>query len=126
MGLIILIMKLTDALANNNDPSLGTAVNTANNRITVTSVLRGGAAWIAGINTDDQIVSVNGNAVASLQDIVAGKKPGDKITVSISRDGQPLTLTVTLLKNQQVKYKIEALDNASPQQIIVRNKWLKL
>jgi predicted metalloprotease with PDZ domain len=118
--------KLTDALANNNDPTLGVVVGAANNRITVTSVSRGSAAWVAGINTDDQIVSVNGNAVASLQDIVAGKKPGDKITVTVNRDGQPLTLPVTLLKNQQVKYKIEALDNASPQQIIVRNKWLKL
>lgn len=118
--------KITDALAAGNDPSLGAVTSNANNKITVTSVLRGGAAWIAGINTDDQLVALNGNPIASMQDLLTGKKPGDKITVTVNRDGQPLTLQVTLLKNAQVKYKIDPLDNPTPQQLTIRNKWLKL
>jgi predicted metalloprotease with PDZ domain len=54
------------------------------------------------------------------------KKPGDKITVNLTRDGLPLTLPVTLLRNTHVKYAIETLTNPSPQQLKVRNKWLKL
>lgn len=118
--------KITDALAANNDPSLGVVTTNTNNKITVTSVLRGSAAWIAGINTDDQITAINGTPINTMQDVLTGKKPGDKITVTINRDGQPLTLQVTLLKNVLVKYKIEPLDTPSPQQLIIRNKWLKI
>jgi len=118
--------KITDALVANNDPSLGVTTSTANNKITVTSVLRGGAAWAAGINTDDQIVTVNGTPIANIQDVLTGRKPGDKITINVNRDGQPITLQVTLVKNALVKYKIESLDGPTPQQLTTRNKWLKL
>ena len=118
--------KITDALVANNDPSLGVTTSTANNKITVTSVLRGGAAWAAGINTDDQIVTVNGTPIANIQDVLTGRKPGDKITINVNRDGQPITLQATLVKNALVKYKIESVDNPTQQQLTVRNKWLKL
>jgi len=118
--------KLTDTLASNNDPSLGVSVANTNNKIMVTAVLRDGAAWIAGINTDDELTEIDGHPITNMADMLNGKKPGDKIMVTLNRDGLPLTLPVTLLRNSQVKYKIDTLPTVTPQQLIVRNKWLKL
>jgi hypothetical protein len=58
--------------------------------------------------------------------MLTGKKPGDKISVTVIRDGLPITLPVTLLRNDRVKYKIDPLPNASQEQLIVRKKWLNL
>lgn len=47
----------------------------------------------------DIIVKINGNKIDSthsLQSIVGKYKPGDKVTVTVNRDGKEQTLSVTL------------------------------
>ncbi|WPU94415.1 PDZ domain-containing protein [Mucilaginibacter sabulilitoris] len=119
--------KITDELADNNDPALGliTATN-GNKKVIVTSVLRGTAAYIDGINVNDELVAIDNNPITDAGTMLDGKKPGDKIQVSVTRDGLPLTIPVTLLKNARVKYQIVPVDNATPQQLQVRKKWLSL
>lgn len=117
---------LTDELAGNNDPNLGIVTVTNNGKITVSNVSRGTAAWIDGINVNDEITTVDGNKVTDMATILNGKRPGDQITVSVLRDGLPLTLPVTLLKKTQVKYRIESVPEPTPQQLEVRKKWLRL
>ena len=58
--------------------------------------------------------------------VLTGKKPGDKISVSVLRDGLPLTLPVTLLKKTQMKFRIDSTDKPTEQQMLVRKKWLCL
>jgi predicted metalloprotease with PDZ domain len=117
---------LTDELAGNNDPNLGVITTATNGKITVTNVLRGTAAWIDGVNVNDEITAVDGVKVTDMATILNGKKPGDQISIDVLRDGLPLTLPVTLLKKTQVKYKIDSLASPTPQQMDVRKKWLKL
>jgi predicted metalloprotease with PDZ domain len=114
-----------DENAASNNPSLGVTIATTGKKM-VSTVLRNSAAWIDGINTGDEITSIDGNTVIDTAVLFKDKKPGDKITVNLTRDGLPLTLPVTLLRNTHVKYAIETLTNPSPQQLKVRNKWLKL
>jgi predicted metalloprotease with PDZ domain len=118
--------KATDELAASNDPTLG--INIANNssKKIVVSVLRGSAAWIDGINVNDELTAIDGQPITDIATMLTGKKPGDKISVTVSRDGLPVVLTVTLLRNMRVKYKIEELPNATSQQLLVRKKWLNL
>lgn len=118
--------KLTDELAANNDPTLGVTIINNNGRKIVTAVLRGSAGWIDGINVNDEITAIDGSPVTDIPAMLNGKKPGDKITVSVIRDGLPVTLPVTLLKNNRVKYKIEELPSPTAQQLVVRKKWLNL
>lgn len=118
--------KITDQLAANNDPYLGVSTSGTGGKIIVTSVQRNSPAWIDGINADDQITAIDGNPVTGMQEALNGKKVGDKITVTVLRDGISLELPVTLLRNPQVKYKVETLASPTPAQIAVRNKWLKL
>jgi predicted metalloprotease with PDZ domain len=118
--------KLTDELAATDQPALGITTTSANGKITVATVLRDGAGWIAGISVNDQITAIDGKEVTDMATVLNGKKTGDKISLTVNRDGQALVIPVTLLRNAQVKYTIDALSNASAQQVLVRNKWLKL
>jgi len=118
--------SIVDDNAAKNDPALGVISSTANNKITITSVVRNGSAWISGINAKDEITAIDGHNITDTTAILKGNKPGDKITITLNRDGLPLMLPVTLLKDPTVKYKITPLENVSAQQQKVRDKWLKL
>ncbi|MDB4902767.1 MAG: peptidase [Mucilaginibacter sp.] len=118
--------KLTDELADPNEPSLGINIANNNGKKIVTSVLRGGAGWIDGINVNDELTAIDGTPITDIATMLSGKKPGDKISVSVNRDALPVILQVTLLKNNRVKYKIDSLPNASSAQLEVRKKWLNL
>ena len=118
--------QLTDEAAGANEPSLGIMTANTGGKMLVTNVLRDGTAWVDGINVNDEIVSVDGTPVTDAGSILANKNVGDKLSITISRDGLSLVFPVTLLKNSLVKYKIETVVNPSAQQLKVRSKWLKL
>jgi len=117
---------LIDEFAANNDPGLGIVTATSNGKIFVSSVQRNSTAWIDGINVNDEIMAVDSAKVTDGATLLNGKKTGDKINVSVMRDGLPLTLPVTLLKKTQVKFKIDTVAQPTEQQMIVRKKWLSL
>jgi predicted metalloprotease with PDZ domain len=118
--------QLIDELSANNDPTVGIITSTTNGKIIVSGVYRGSGAWIGGINVNDEITEADNSKVTDINTILNGKKPGDKISISVIRDGLPLTLPIILLKKTQVKYRIDSLPNPTPQQLDVRKKWLRL
>ena len=118
--------KITDEFATIVEASLGINVNNNNGKKMVSFVLRDGAGWVSGINVNDELTAIDGAPVNDLSAIIGAKKPGDVVSVSLTRDGLPLTLQVALQKNNGVKYKIETLDNVTPKQLETRKKWLSL
>lgn len=116
--------QLVNDLADNNLPSLGITTVTANGRTTVSTVVRNGAAWIDGINVNDELTAVDGIPFTDIATALAGKTVGDRIAVNLIRDGLPLSLNVTLLKNSQAKYRIVSMAKPSERQLAVRNQWL--
>lgn len=71
--------------------------------IYVSKVVDGGAAADAGIEDGDVIVAVDGHKVtnmAELQEIIARKRPGDKVSLTYLHDKKKHTETV-ILKNEQ-------------------------
>ena len=86
-----------------NDVDLGTMEG-----IYVAKVTEESAAEEAGIKTGDVIVSEDGKEVskmAELQEILAQKRPGDKISITYLRDKKKATKSVTL-KNEQGNTKV--------------------
>ena len=76
--------------------------------IYVAKVTEGSAAEEAGLKTGDVIVAVDGKNVskmAELQEILAQKRPGDKVSLTYLRDKKKSTKTVTL-KNEQGNTKV--------------------
>jgi S1-C subfamily serine protease len=60
-------------------------------------------ADLAGIESGDIILSVNGKETASsprLQEIIAGKRPGDKVAIVVNRNGKEIELEVELHNSQ--------------------------
>lgn len=71
--------------------------------IYVASVVDGGAASDAGVKEGDVIIEADGQNVtkmAELQEIIAKKRPGDKLTLTYLRNKKKISETVTL-KNEQ-------------------------
>jgi putative serine protease PepD len=65
----------------------------------VTSVKSGSAADKAGVQEGDRITAVDASPVRDELDLIAkirSHAPGDKVTLTIRRDGQDTTLDVTL------------------------------
>jgi putative serine protease PepD len=76
-----------------------TLSTTSGNTVTVGDVSSGSGAAAAGVKSGDVIVAVDGTTVASaekLRAIIAGHKPGDKITLTVKRNGSTQELTATL------------------------------
>ncbi|GAA4301057.1 PDZ domain-containing protein [Compostibacter hankyongensis] len=67
------------------------------------------AADTAGLQEGDLITGVDDQAIQSPEDLVkaiGGHKPGDKITLSYTRDGAKHTATATLGENEMVAWSI--------------------
>jgi S1-C subfamily serine protease len=65
----------------------------------VLEVQRGTPAFQGGIRQYDVITKVNGEKVANskeLQEKIKASKVGDKVTITVMRDGKPIDLTVTV------------------------------
>jgi predicted metalloprotease with PDZ domain len=118
--------KISDELAGSNTTALGITMIANTRRVIVASVLRGTAAWDDGINVNDEIITVDGKPVDSQEALFGNKKPGDKILVKLIRDGLEKEIPVMLKRSTTVKFKIEQLANATPQQLAVRKKWMTL
>jgi len=107
-------------------PTTGfTAVLNAN-KLLVTQVERDTAAWIEGINVNDELLAINGNRIVDLEKSLQFQLPGDIIDLTLVRDGRLLQIPLTLQNQHKIKYQIEEIWEPSSLQISVRNKWLKL
>ncbi len=69
----------------------------------ISSVLDGSSAQQAGLQVGDIITAFDGQKVSSSSDVmldVRTKNPGDKVTVTINRDGETMDVEVTLGTSQ--------------------------
>lgn len=67
--------------------------------ILVASVTNGGPAYEAGIRMGDVITAADGSEVASFEDLsklLGSKKPGDTMTLSVTRGNETTDVTITL------------------------------
>jgi len=82
----------------------------------VQDVIDGGAAAKAGIKKGDVILQMQGMPVdnkSELQEIITQHNPGDKLNVSVFRDGKQMDFTLTLLSEN------ESLSFTKDNQIII-------
>ena len=78
---------------------LGVTPTNASNGVGVSSVETGSAADNAGLKVGDVITAVNGKAVttpAQLRAVIAAHQPGDKLALTVRRDGSSKAITAAL------------------------------
>lgn len=125
---------LIDDAAKGNDAYLGAVTALKDGKIMVTNVSRQSPAWNSGLNVNDEILSIDGNRINNVSDprlsevekFISGKKAGEKITISFSRDGLIRQTELTLIRNPNHRFRVTALPNLSEAQLAVRKRWLKL
>ena len=72
-------------------PRLGVTLSSEDGELRVASVTEGDAAEEAGVEADDVIVSLGGEAAASFMELVAALeslRSGDETTIVVERDGE--------------------------------------
>jgi hypothetical protein len=75
------------------------AAEASDGKWTIQQVIPEGAAAAAGLKPGDIVISVAGTAIVERDDItkvLSGKRPGDKVEVKFTRDGQEQSIEVTL------------------------------
>lgn len=88
-------------------PRLGLMVEEMDNEgVRVMSVREDTPADKAGFRKDDVIISVDGDAVRSVEDLqrhVEGLKAGSRMTIGLMRDGDRMTMNVTIPKPRNIR-----------------------
>ena len=72
--------------------------------VLVVGVFIDSPADLAGVQTGDIITAINNKEVFRVRNVlenIAGHKPGDKITISLLRNGEPLDLSLTTTERPQ-------------------------
>jgi predicted metalloprotease with PDZ domain len=92
----------------------------------ITRVYAGGPAYDQGLNTDDQIVALDGIRVKeeSFNARLAEKRPGDTITLTLFRLDELRTLTIKLGGRLDAPYRIVPVNNPSPDQVRLLQGWI--
>ncbi|MDB5011848.1 MAG: peptidase, partial [Daejeonella sp.] len=119
-------LGINDDMYRRNLPYLGVTSAVKEGKLMVTEVARNSAGWNDGISVNDEIIAFDNARVSELEKMVASKKVGDKVDIIINRDGIIKVLRVTLGKNPLGRLKIINLDDATAEEINIRNKWLSL
>jgi membrane-associated protease RseP (regulator of RpoE activity) len=105
-AVLIFGLALGIGIENDNTTQLGTVAacvpaneQALNNDVACTSGEAKSPALLAGLKVGDQVTSFDGKAVSTwdaLQNEILKVKPGDPVTLTVERDGHPLTLHTAL------------------------------
>ncbi|RZM29508.1 MAG: M61 family peptidase [Pedobacter sp.] len=120
-------VKVTNANAGKNIPYLGVASSKKEGKIMITSVARNSAAWVDGINVNDEIISINDvpvEAAIERMPVITGANVGDVLKVTLKRDGVIRDFKVTLKASPNIKLVAVADPGATATQKAVLKKWM--
>ena len=91
----------------------------------VTAVVRDGAAWRGGLNVNDEVLQMNGQALGEeTLKLLTGRPPGTEIRLQVRRDGLPRDLVLKMQPNGERSYAIAPMPNPTAAQQKVLAKWL--
>jgi putative serine protease PepD len=96
------VKRIADALISSgkvSHPFLGVSIGTATNGVSVASVRSGSPAAGAGLKAGDVVTAIDGSQVrtpAALEALIAAKHPGDRVKLTVRRNGATRSIAVTL------------------------------
>jgi predicted metalloprotease with PDZ domain len=119
-------LSLINVNKGNESTSWGASTSLSDGRLMVKAVNRGSSAYKAGLNVNDEIIAVDGYRVSDdVNQYVNGRQIGEKLNLLVARDGKTMTIEVTMLKDNNVRYRFERIPNPSKEQQLIYSKWLE-
>lgn len=125
-------------IASPNKPYTGAALK-VERMVTVSGVARNSPAWVQGLNVNDDILAIDGSTIVdemrsvrlpspglTLEALpsIAKKQVGDVVEITIRRDGLERKISLTLKESPNIRIKASYQEDATPQQIAVRQRWM--
>ena len=106
---------------------LGASIRENKNVLSITGIDLNSPAWLAGLSSDDIILTVSGEYVTSktLTEILNGKSAGDKIKLQYERHGTKHEVEITLAIREIRNFKITRAQKPSAFQTVIMQSWLK-
>lgn len=97
---------------------LGANLSQQGDRLTITSIPADTPAYEQGLNTNDQIIAVDGYRASQqfLQSYLGDKKPGDKVKFTVFRFDELIEIEVALTGRAAPNYQIKAVENPTDEQ----------
>jgi predicted metalloprotease with PDZ domain len=97
---------------------LGANLAQSGDRLTITSLPSDTPAYAQGLNTNDQIIAVDGYRASQqfLQTYLGERKPGDKVKFTVFRFDELMEIEVTLAGRAAPNYQIKAVENPTDEQ----------
>lgn len=105
-------------------PRLGVTTEEDDAGVRITSVLRDGPAWAAGVTGGDRLIAVQRRTVArgELGAVLLTHRPGETVEVAVSRGPRLLTLPVTLGEARPTR-RLVASEQATERQRATFRRW---
>ena len=105
----------------------GLGINNSEGRPVIASVRNGSPAEDAGLQADDELVSLGGNKVTADNwlRLFARYKQGSRVPVVVTRDRKTISTAITLGEPDRFDYRIEEKKNATSEHKTLRAAWLK-
>jgi predicted metalloprotease with PDZ domain len=106
---------------------LGASIRENENVLSITGIDLNSPAWLAGLSSDDIILTVNGEHVTSktLTEILKSKSGGDKIQLQYERRGTKHEIEITLAVREIRNFKIDKAKKPSALQSAIMQSWLR-
>ncbi|WP_017258485.1 M61 family metallopeptidase [Pedobacter arcticus] len=117
--------KLVEQATDQTKPYLGISVSKTNSS-EIATVSRNTAAWNAGLNVKDEIISINGQRVSNALTYVENVAVGDELDFLINRDGIMKNIKVKIKTSPSKKVRMQQLESPTEKQKAVLEKWLSL
>lgn len=119
------LQKIEDP--NRNAVRLGVNIDRSNDQSRISGLTPESAAFKAGLDIDDVILAIDGEAVENnnISVLLKDNKAGDTVNVTIRRRGSERSVPVTLDGGANVRYEIHPMENASATQQAIKADWLR-
>lgn len=99
-------VRVKDENEGKNIPYLGVASKKTEGRMFISAIARNSAAWVDGLNVNDELISVDGTPIEAAVErmpAITGKNVGDVVEIRVVRDGIVKDIKVKLKATPSVK-----------------------
>lgn len=121
-------LKLVNTKAEDKKLDLGATLKEEKGKLVISKIPFGTPAYKDGLNVDDEIIAINGYRVTKkdkIDKVLSTQKEGDKVDVTISRNGVLQIITLTIANEIAAKYALKKVENPTASQRKLYRKWLR-
>jgi len=121
-------IKISDRNSITKPVTLGLRLQNSGGKVVVQTLPNNGPAWSSGLHVGDEIVAIGDKRIESpdIALLLASLKPGDKIELLYSRNGQMFQTSLEAIFEPGKNFKLEWLEKVNPEQENLRKKWLRM